>query len=71
MGNEKAATRYIEDYFAFLGVFAGQIAAWIPKSPEAIKATVHAFEDIGVDELILDATVNEPDQVDKLAEIVH
>ena len=32
---------------------------------------MHAFEDIGVDELILDATVNEPDQVDKLAEIVH
>jgi alkanesulfonate monooxygenase SsuD/methylene tetrahydromethanopterin reductase-like flavin-dependent oxidoreductase (luciferase family) len=70
VGDQEVARRYIEDYYAFLGDFAKQMAEWIPKTPEAIVATVRAYEDVGVDELILDATVNEPDQVDKLAEIV-
>ena len=43
---------------------------WIPKDAQRIKDTVKAFEDVGVDELILDSTVDGPDQVDKLAEIV-
>jgi alkanesulfonate monooxygenase SsuD/methylene tetrahydromethanopterin reductase-like flavin-dependent oxidoreductase (luciferase family) len=69
VGEEEAAVRYIIDYYAFLGDFAQQMAQWVPKTPEAIRDTVSAFEDIGVDELILDATVDDPDQVDKLAEI--
>jgi alkanesulfonate monooxygenase SsuD/methylene tetrahydromethanopterin reductase-like flavin-dependent oxidoreductase (luciferase family) len=70
VGEEEAAKRYVTDYYGFLGDFAMQMAEWIPKDANAIKATVSAFEDIGVDELILDATVDHPDQVDKLAEIV-
>jgi alkanesulfonate monooxygenase SsuD/methylene tetrahydromethanopterin reductase-like flavin-dependent oxidoreductase (luciferase family) len=70
VGEEEAAKRYVTDYYSFLGDFAMQMAEWIPKDANAIKATVSAFEDIGVDELILDATVDHPDQVDKLAEIV-
>jgi alkanesulfonate monooxygenase SsuD/methylene tetrahydromethanopterin reductase-like flavin-dependent oxidoreductase (luciferase family) len=70
VGEEERAKRYITDYYAFLGDFAQQFAEWVPKTPERIKETVAAFEDVGVDELILDATVDDPDQVDKLAEIV-
>ena len=70
VGEEERAKRYITDYYAFLGDFSQQMADWIPKTPEAIKDTVKAYEDIGVDELILDATMDDPDQVDKLAEIV-
>jgi alkanesulfonate monooxygenase SsuD/methylene tetrahydromethanopterin reductase-like flavin-dependent oxidoreductase (luciferase family) len=70
VGEEEAAKRYITDYYGFLGDFAMQMAEWLPKNANAIKGTVGAFEDIGVDELILDATVDDPDQVDKLAEIV-
>src|SRR5438067_1517930 len=70
VGEEDAAKRYITDYYAFLGDFAQQMAEWIPKDPQRIKDTVSAFEDIGIDELILDATVDDPDQVDRLAEIV-
>ncbi|MFN2544083.1 MAG: LLM class flavin-dependent oxidoreductase [Actinomycetota bacterium] len=70
VGEEERAARYITDYYAFLGDFATQMAQWVPKTPEAIRDTVKAFEDIGVDELILDATVDDPDQVDRLAEIV-
>jgi alkanesulfonate monooxygenase SsuD/methylene tetrahydromethanopterin reductase-like flavin-dependent oxidoreductase (luciferase family) len=70
VGEEEAAKRYVTDYYGFLGDFSTQMAEWIPKDVNAIKATVNAFEEIGVDELILDATVDDPDQVDKLAEIV-
>ena len=70
VGHEEAAKGYITDYYAFLGDFAQQMAEWIPKDGNAIKATVKAFEDAGVDELILDATVDDPAQVDKLAEVV-
>ena len=70
IGEEDAAKRYITDYYAFLGDFAKQMADWIPKDAQAVQATVKAFEDAGVDELILDATIDDPDQVDKLAEVV-
>ena len=70
IGQEDAARSYVLDYYAFLGDFAKQMADWIPKDAQAVKDTVRAFEDAGVDELILDATVDDPDQVDKLAEAV-
>src|SRR5438105_7782742 len=70
VGEEEAAKRYITDYYAFLGDFAQQMAEWVPKDAQRIKDTVKAFEDVGVDELILDSTVDGPDQVDKLAEVV-
>jgi alkanesulfonate monooxygenase SsuD/methylene tetrahydromethanopterin reductase-like flavin-dependent oxidoreductase (luciferase family) len=70
VGEEERAKGYILDYYGFLGDFAKQMADWVPKSADAITATVKAFEEIGVDELILDSTVDDPDQVDKLAEIV-
>src|SRR5436305_2409936 len=70
IGHEEDAKRYITDHYAFLGDFAGQMAEWIPKSAEAVRETVKAFEAIGIDELILDATVDDPDQVDELAEAV-
>ena len=70
VGEEEASTGYILDYYAFLGDMATQFAQWVPRTPEGIRDRVKAFEDIGVDELFLDATVDDPDQVDQLAEIV-
>ena len=70
IGEEEAAKRYVTDYYAFLGDFAQQMAEWVPKDAQAVRDRVKAFEDAGVDELILDATVDDPDQVDKVAEVV-
>jgi alkanesulfonate monooxygenase SsuD/methylene tetrahydromethanopterin reductase-like flavin-dependent oxidoreductase (luciferase family) len=70
VGEEDRAKNYVLDYYGFLGDFAKQMADWIPTSADAVKSTVQAFADVGVDELILDSTVDDPDQVDKLAEIV-
>jgi alkanesulfonate monooxygenase SsuD/methylene tetrahydromethanopterin reductase-like flavin-dependent oxidoreductase (luciferase family) len=70
VGEEDRSRDYILDYYGFLGDFAKQFADWVPRTPDAIRDTVKAFEDIGVTELFLDATVDDPSQVDKLAEIV-
>lgn len=40
------------------------------RSPEAILAGVEQFRDMGFDELILDPTVSDPEQVERLAEVV-
>jgi alkanesulfonate monooxygenase SsuD/methylene tetrahydromethanopterin reductase-like flavin-dependent oxidoreductase (luciferase family) len=70
VGEEEASMGAILDYYAFLGDMAKDFAQWVPRTAEQIRDRVKAFEDIGVDELFLDATVDDPEQVDRLAEIV-
>jgi alkanesulfonate monooxygenase SsuD/methylene tetrahydromethanopterin reductase-like flavin-dependent oxidoreductase (luciferase family) len=67
---EEGATSYIKDYYEFAGEWSDGIARSVPKSPEAIRDTVGKFQEIGVDELILDPTIAEMEQVDLLAEAV-
>jgi len=62
---------YLLDYYAPMGEMAGMIAASALRSPDAIRDAVAAFADIGIDELLLDPTVADPDQVDRLAAVVH
>ena len=64
------ASVYIRDYYAFMGQRAELMANSIPSTPEAIKAPIEAFTDIGVDEVVLWPCIPELDQVDRLAEIV-
>ena len=61
---------YLRRYYAQFGQFAESIATGALRSPEAIRRTVAAFADAGVDELILDPTVAELDQIDRLADVV-
>ncbi len=62
---------YLLDYYAFLGPEnAEMIAGSAHRSPEAVRDAVAAFEEAGVDELVLDPTVSDPTQVDLLAEAV-
>lgn len=70
VGHEEESRKNLLDYYAFTGRFAEMIASSAPRTPEAIRDRVRAFEDIGVDELILDPTVPDVEQVDRLAEIV-
>lgn len=66
---EKAAV-YIRGYYGLGTPVAEGIVNGMPASPEAVKATIQAFSDIGADELILWPCIPEIDQVDRLAEIV-
>lgn len=61
------AAGYLEDYY---GGFGARIAANVPTSGEALQETVGRFRDAGVDELFLDPTIAELDQVDMLADAV-
>jgi alkanesulfonate monooxygenase SsuD/methylene tetrahydromethanopterin reductase-like flavin-dependent oxidoreductase (luciferase family) len=70
VGEEEESTRNLLDYYGFLGDMAKGLAGFTPRTPEAIRERVKAFEETGIDELILDPTVARLAQVDKLADIV-
>lgn len=68
---EDVSRRYLLDYYTPMGQeVAEMIAGSALRSPEAISGAVQAYADVGVDELILDPTVPDPDQVDRLADVV-
>ena len=60
----------LRTYYGFLGDWAEGIASGAPRTPEAVRHTARAFEELGVDELIFDPTVPNLDQVDRLAEVL-
>jgi alkanesulfonate monooxygenase SsuD/methylene tetrahydromethanopterin reductase-like flavin-dependent oxidoreductase (luciferase family) len=68
---EDVSRRYLLDYYTPMGQeVAEMIAGSALRSPEAISGAVQAYADVGVDELILDPTVPDPDQVERLADVV-
>jgi alkanesulfonate monooxygenase SsuD/methylene tetrahydromethanopterin reductase-like flavin-dependent oxidoreductase (luciferase family) len=67
---DAGAARYLKDYYGFLGEWADRIARSALTTPDAVTGIIKRFEDIGVDELVFDPTIAEPDQIDRLAETV-
>ena len=67
---EKDPRDYLLDYYQPMGAEVAQmIAGNALLTPEAIKRAIATYADLGVDELILDPTVSDPDQVDRLADV--
>lgn len=67
---EEASRAYLQDYYAPMGSdVADMIAGSALRSADAVKGAMQAYEEAGVDELILDPTVSRPEQVDLLADI--
>jgi alkanesulfonate monooxygenase SsuD/methylene tetrahydromethanopterin reductase-like flavin-dependent oxidoreductase (luciferase family) len=65
---EEQSRGYLRDYYGFGGPeMAEMIAGSAHRSPEAIRDVVAAFDEAGIDELVLDPTVSDPAQVDLLA----
>jgi alkanesulfonate monooxygenase SsuD/methylene tetrahydromethanopterin reductase-like flavin-dependent oxidoreductase (luciferase family) len=60
------SAEYILDYHAPLGPMAQQMARFVLSSPEAIRESIKAFEDLGTDELVLMPCIPELDQVHRL-----
>jgi alkanesulfonate monooxygenase SsuD/methylene tetrahydromethanopterin reductase-like flavin-dependent oxidoreductase (luciferase family) len=69
-GAREDAASAITAYYAWLGEFAGQIAAGAATSAEMVKGYVAAFEQSGCDELIFIPCTSRPDQVTLLAEAI-
>lgn len=61
---------YLRDYYAYAGDAAHQVTLGIPRGADAIRDAVATYEQAGVDELILDPTVAELSQIDRLAAIL-
>jgi hypothetical protein len=67
----EASTAYLLDYYAPMGdATADMIAGNALRSSDAIARAVKAYAAVGVDELILDPTVADPEEVNLLADVV-
>jgi alkanesulfonate monooxygenase SsuD/methylene tetrahydromethanopterin reductase-like flavin-dependent oxidoreductase (luciferase family) len=62
--------RNLRSYYGFLGDWAESIAMGTPRTPEAVGQRVAAWAELGIDELLMDPTVGDLDQIDLLADLV-
>jgi alkanesulfonate monooxygenase SsuD/methylene tetrahydromethanopterin reductase-like flavin-dependent oxidoreductase (luciferase family) len=60
---------YLSDYYG-AAPWLAQVIQYLPRTPEALRATAKSFADAGVDELIFFPTIAELAQVDMLADAV-
>jgi alkanesulfonate monooxygenase SsuD/methylene tetrahydromethanopterin reductase-like flavin-dependent oxidoreductase (luciferase family) len=67
---EEAADRYLRDYYAWLGDYAGAVADSAAKDETTVKQYVEGFAAAGCDELILFPCDPDPAQVDLLADAI-
>jgi alkanesulfonate monooxygenase SsuD/methylene tetrahydromethanopterin reductase-like flavin-dependent oxidoreductase (luciferase family) len=61
---------YLRHYYAFTGPFAEKIAAANLTTPQAVSDFVRGYEEAGCDELVLLPTVADPEQLDRLADVI-
>ncbi|QYN23031.1 LLM class flavin-dependent oxidoreductase [Amycolatopsis sp. DSM 110486] len=61
---------YLRSYYAYAGDHADTIADGAVRTPEKIRAIVRDFEAAGLNELTFTPTVADPDEVDRLADLV-
>ena len=66
-GAEKRAAEYLGSYY---GDFGPRIAQYMPKTTDALRETIKKFEDYGFDELFVDPTTSDTNQVDQAADAV-
>jgi alkanesulfonate monooxygenase SsuD/methylene tetrahydromethanopterin reductase-like flavin-dependent oxidoreductase (luciferase family) len=68
---EAESRRNMLHYYEPMGdEVAGMIADGVLRSPDAIRGALEAYQEAGVQEMILDPSVPDPHQVDLLAEVV-
>jgi alkanesulfonate monooxygenase SsuD/methylene tetrahydromethanopterin reductase-like flavin-dependent oxidoreductase (luciferase family) len=60
----------VRDYYSNLGEGADFIASTVRTSPDAVRTAVKEFEAIGADELIFNPTLDDLDEIAKLADVV-
>jgi len=68
--NPKAGDAYMRDYYGFTGGFVERIAAGLLTTPESIREQIRGYADAGCDELVLLPATSNPEELDRLAEVV-
>ena len=61
---------YMRDYYAFTGGFVERIAAGLLTTPAAIREQITGYADAGCDELVLLPATANPEELDRLADVV-
>jgi alkanesulfonate monooxygenase SsuD/methylene tetrahydromethanopterin reductase-like flavin-dependent oxidoreductase (luciferase family) len=61
---------YMLDYYAFTGPFAERIAEGLLTTPQQVASQVRGYAEAGCDELVLLPAVSDPEQVERLADVV-
>jgi alkanesulfonate monooxygenase SsuD/methylene tetrahydromethanopterin reductase-like flavin-dependent oxidoreductase (luciferase family) len=61
---------FMRDYYAFTGPFAEKIAEDLMTTPQDVAARLRGYAEAGCDELVLLPAVNDPEQADRLADVV-
>ena len=69
-GALERAAPFIRANQAFRGAIVEDLVKSVPASSQAIKDTIAAFADVGMDELILKPCLADVDQVDRLADVI-
>jgi alkanesulfonate monooxygenase SsuD/methylene tetrahydromethanopterin reductase-like flavin-dependent oxidoreductase (luciferase family) len=69
-GDEAQIRNTIGDYYSFAGQYADLVVASVAKGEDGIRERVRGFEELGCDEYVLFLDTADPDQVERLAEIV-
>lgn len=73
LGDDDAMERgraYMLDYYAFTGPFAEKIADGLLTTPQAVLQQIRGYAEAGCDELVILPAIAEPEQLDRLADVV-
>jgi alkanesulfonate monooxygenase SsuD/methylene tetrahydromethanopterin reductase-like flavin-dependent oxidoreductase (luciferase family) len=70
LSDEEASAAALRSYYGFLGDFADVVAGSALRTPQGVRDTVRACQDVGITEVVFDPTVASVDEVDRLADIV-
>jgi len=70
LGDTEQGRRNVHDYYSIAGdEIAGTVVSGFCDSAQAVREVVKAYEDLGVDELLLNPGLDDPNEVSRLAEI--
>ena len=70
LSDPEAGEAYMRDYYAFTGGFVERIAAGLLTTPEAVREQIRGYADAGCDELVLLPATSDPEELDRLADVV-
>jgi alkanesulfonate monooxygenase SsuD/methylene tetrahydromethanopterin reductase-like flavin-dependent oxidoreductase (luciferase family) len=70
LGDEAVSRASLRSYYGFLGDWTDAVVESALRTPQSLRDAVKAFEEVGVHELILDPTVPDVNEVDRLADAV-
>lgn len=66
----EAGRSYMRDYYGFAGPFAEKIAEGLLTTPQEVAGQVRGYAEAGCDELVLLPAVSDPEQADRLADVI-